>query len=330
MWGSFSGSMMRQKMFGAIALLALCSLPATLSQMHKKCPNGCQCDFEGTFKRVQCEVPDSGTNINFNDIDDDINFLEVLPRQRGRKDAFGPDLPDAFGEFPQLQRLIIRNNGIQRIPAGAARQLRGVNTLDLAGNDIQSLQDLSLDNLPNLMSLQVIHLTIKITLWSFGSMIDWLIDFVFLNRLLIIYLLHSVITNRLADVLEWDYVINGLTIDWFIFFMIFCIVVYFCIVFCDSVWQWMFFSIVVVECHWRDHGWQFSRVEGAEVAGDQFQRHSQCFLRSVSKSAVPGAPRAAQQSATGPAEQHFWQHNQAELPRHSRESAPGHSSRLAA
>ncbi|OWA52325.1 putative Leucine-rich repeat-containing protein 15 [Hypsibius exemplaris] len=138
-----------------IFLLILALQPAVWAQMHRRCPVGCKCDFENAFKRVRCEVADSAVNINFNDLDNDIQFLEVLPRQRGRTDAFGPALPDAFGEFHQLQRLVIRNNGIQRIPAAAGRQLASVTTLDLAGNDIQSLKDLSFENLPNLRSLQL-------------------------------------------------------------------------------------------------------------------------------------------------------------------------------
>ena len=126
------------------------------AQQHHSCPLGCKCDFENGFKRVRCEVSDSSVNINFNELDPDIQFLEVLPRQRGRTDAFGPSLPDAFGsDFPQLRRLIVRNNGIQRIPAATARQLSKLITLDLVGNDIKDLRDLSLDNYPKLETLQV-------------------------------------------------------------------------------------------------------------------------------------------------------------------------------
>ncbi|GAU88001.1 hypothetical protein RvY_00774 [Ramazzottius varieornatus] len=139
-----------------LTLLVLLQLHCSNAQQHHNCPLGCKCDFENGFKRVRCEVSSSSVNINFNELDSDIQFLEVLPRQRGRTDAFGPSLPDAFGsDFPQLRRLVIRNNGIQRIPVATARQLGNLITLDLVGNDIKDLRDLSLDNFPKLETLQL-------------------------------------------------------------------------------------------------------------------------------------------------------------------------------
>ncbi|XP_055334498.1 uncharacterized protein LOC129585718 [Paramacrobiotus metropolitanus] len=124
-------------------------------QGHHECPLGCRCDFESQYKRVRCEVTDSGIVINFHDIDSDIHFLEILPRQRGRIDTFGPSLPDVFLDFPFLERLIIRNNGITNIPSNTARQLSKLRALDVSQNEISSLRGLSLDILSGLESLEL-------------------------------------------------------------------------------------------------------------------------------------------------------------------------------
>ena len=150
-------------------------------QSHQRCPLSCKCDFEGSGKRVRCQPSDSGVNINLSDIDSDVQFLEILPFKQSDHSVFGPSLPPVFQDFPQLQRLIIRDNGIQYIPPNTARQLSRLVTLDLSGmfcdnvierevnctlpwysiisfclaNQISSLRDLSLDNLPGLDSLQL-------------------------------------------------------------------------------------------------------------------------------------------------------------------------------
>ncbi|GAV01578.1 hypothetical protein RvY_12268-2 [Ramazzottius varieornatus] len=119
------------------------------------CPTSCTCDFERGQKRAECEFESSSFRVNMTDVDSDVLLLDILPLSRGEVDAYGPSLPDLFGQFPKLLRLSVRNNGITNIPVGTATNLTRLHYLDLSGNNIRDFIDLHLEILDDIVSLQL-------------------------------------------------------------------------------------------------------------------------------------------------------------------------------
>ena len=117
------------------------------SLAESRCPSPCKCDLvNGNQKRVHCDLADSSQAAPLDSIDMDVDILEITPLRSGSRNAYGPVLPADFDDFHRLTKLVIKNNGIQSIPTATARQLSQLISLDLTGNGVKNLADLSLTN----------------------------------------------------------------------------------------------------------------------------------------------------------------------------------------
>ncbi|OQV17277.1 hypothetical protein BV898_08675 [Hypsibius exemplaris] len=114
------------------------------SAVEARCPSACTCDLFNGQKRVHCDVPDSSQSAPLDNIDSDIEIIEVTPLRHGQGNAYGPALPAVFAAFNRLSKLVVQDNGVQTLPAATSRQLAHLVSLDLTGNDINALTDLSL------------------------------------------------------------------------------------------------------------------------------------------------------------------------------------------
>ncbi|GAV08741.1 hypothetical protein RvY_18392 [Ramazzottius varieornatus] len=115
------------------------------------CPTSCQCDVaQDGQKRIRCQLVDRSPPLDLTRFDRNVQVLEIVISGPSRSKPYGPDVPPEFGDLPRLDKLVLKNAGIERLSASTASGLSRLFTLDLTGNNIRSLTDLSLADLPQL------------------------------------------------------------------------------------------------------------------------------------------------------------------------------------